>query len=266
MLTSLVIGNTYPRWNTRNPPSPAGQRFLEALYHQAYGTLIEGPMEFVDEFELSAEDCKIQNGFPDYAVITPAALWIIELKTEAGSHRKEQLPFYARLANRRYPELQISITYLTGPMARIESISDVNVSFRHMLWAEIAHLIELQWSKSFHKEEQLLVAAIKREIRGLDSSAKRFLKNAEVVREALIAAARVQALGEQAGVEALPAGLQGLHDLRLRIRDALERSVDKRNVRPWIWCAETSGGSALTRHGTEVGYEIRLSRYGRLFV
>jgi hypothetical protein len=223
-------------------------------------------MEFVDEFELSAEDYEMQNGYPDYAVITPATLWIIELKTEAGSHRKEQLPFYARLANRRYPELQISVTYLTGTMARIESISGVNVSFRHLLWPEIVPLVELEWGKSPHKEEQLLVTAIKREIQGLDSPAKRFLKNANVVREALIAAIRVQAVGEQAGVEALPTGLQGLHDLRLRIRDALARSVDTRNVRPWIWCAETSGGSALTRNGTEVGYEIRLSRYERPYL
>jgi hypothetical protein len=36
------------------------------------------------------------------------------------------------------------------------------------------------------------------------------------------------------------------------------------NLRPWTWNARENGGAALTRLGSEVDYDIRLSRYDRL--
>lgn len=263
MLTSLVLGRSYPRWNTRNIPSASGDSFLRELHKQAYASELVGALEFVDELELLSGNDEDANGAPDYAVFTQSGIWIIELKTEAGSHRRDQLPLYVRLARHAYPELEISITYLTGPMARMESLYSENVPFRHFQWAEIAELISIHWGRSPFKEEQLLSAAVLREIQGLGSSASAFRKDAAVVREAIGAAAHVQLTGEQAGVESAPGGLQELHDLRLRILDALARNEESKNVRPWIWCATTSGGSALTGLGSEVGYEIRLSRYQR---
>ena len=263
MLTSLVLGRSYPRWNTRNIPSGCGDKFLRELHKQAFGTKLVEKLEFVDELELLSNNDEDANGAPDYAVFTKSGVWIIELKTEAGSHRSDQLPLYVRLARQSYPDLEISITYLTGPMARMESLYLEDVPFRHLHWTEITELISIHWSRSPYKEEQLLAAAILREIQGLESPAKKFQKNASVIRETIVAAAHVQLTGEQAGVEAELSGLQGLHDLRLRIRDALARNEEGKNVRPWIWCASTSGGSALTDLGAEVGYEIRLSRYQR---
>ena len=33
MLTSLILGGPYPKWNTRNIPSESGFRFLDILHH-----------------------------------------------------------------------------------------------------------------------------------------------------------------------------------------------------------------------------------------
>lgn len=263
MLTSLILGRSYPRWNTRNPPSTSGDSFLRDLYKKTCGDELVGQLEFVDELELLAENSEEPSGAPDYAVFTPKELWIIELKTEAGSHRKQQLPLYARLARRLHPALHVSITYLTGPMARIETHQCEDVRIRHLFWVEVADLIAGHWSRSPNNEEQLLSMAVLREIEGLDSPAQAFRKDAAVVREVLKAAVRVQLTGNQAAVEFTPGGLQELHDLRLRIRDVLTRSEGTKNVRPWIWNPTTSGGSAMTGLGSEVGYEIRLSRYQR---
>jgi hypothetical protein len=263
MLTSLVLGHSYPRWNTRNIPSVSGDSFLRELYKQVYDCELVGALEFVDELELLSGNDKDPNGAPDYAVFTQSEIWIIELKTESGSHRRDQLPLYVRLAHHAYPELKISITYLTGPMARMASLDSEDVPFQHFQWAEIAELISNRWGRSPFKAEQLLAAAILREIQGLDSPASAFRKEAAVVREAIGAAVHVQLTGEQVGIESAPGGLQELHDLRLRIRDALARNEKSKNVRPWIWSASTSGGSALTHLGSEVGYEIRLSRFQR---
>jgi hypothetical protein len=263
MLTSLILGRSYPQWNTRNPPSPAGLSFLRDLYKQTYGIDLSGPLEFVDEFELLSKNEKDANGAPDYGIFSPSALWIIELKTEAGSHRDGQLPLYTKLAQSSYPEHQVSITYLTGPMSRIEFFEIANAPFRHIYWEEVVDLIKRHWNKSKNKEEQLLSAAVIREIKRLDSPAHAFRKDATIIREALNAAVEVQLTGEQFGVEFETGGLQALHDLRLRIRDALARTKETRDVRPWIWSVATSGGAAMTQLGSNVGYEIRLSRYNR---
>ena len=264
MLTSLILGSSYPQWNTRNSPSATGESFLQALHSLTYGNNLSGPLEFIDEFELLSENEEDANGCPDYAVFSSTGLWIIELKTEAGSHRDSQLPLYARLAQFSYPEQQVSITYLTGSMPRIEFLQSVDVPFRHLYWTEIVDLIDCHWNYSQFKEEKLLAAAVIREIHSLDSPALSFRKDATAIREALNSAVQVQLTGRQAGIESEPGGLQELHDFRLRIRDALARAEETKYVRPWIWRAETSGGSALTHLGSDVGYEIRLSKYNRL--
>jgi hypothetical protein len=124
-------------------------------------------------------------------------------------------------------------------------------------------LINSHWGHSPFREEQLLTAAILREIQNINFPAHLFQRDASVVREALGVAEQVQLTGKQTGVESSPRGLQELHDLRIRIRDALARNEESKNVHPWIWSASTSGGSALTGLGSEVGYEIRLSRYNQ---
>ncbi len=58
------------------------------------------------------------NGWPDWAVLWPDRVWVIELKSEPGSHRPDQLPYYLRLAAAAHPSCRVDLTYITGPLAK----------------------------------------------------------------------------------------------------------------------------------------------------
>src|SRR4051794_22121469 len=101
----LILDGPYPRWNTRSTPSPEGRRFLSALDELSFGSreaLDEA--SFVDELDLGRRPNDLQGSSPDYAVLTDDRLWIIELKTERGSHRDAQLPTYAATARHHFPD------------------------------------------------------------------------------------------------------------------------------------------------------------------
>lgn len=265
MLTSLILGAPYPKWNTLQKTSPNGETFLQELHGQAYGTSLDTPITFIDEFKLPSVDGKDSSRYPDYAVITPTRLWIIELKTEQGSHRSGQLPLYARLATHHYPAHQIEITYLTGQMPRETSFPLASASFCHIFWSEVVGLINQTWKNSVNKPEQILASAIFREINNLHVPAIQFRNTAKLIRDAIALAMVVQNTGKQVGIEVKADGFEALHDLRKRIREVLVRP-ECPNVLPWIWSAASSGGSPLTSLGEDVGYEIRLSKYKKSFL
>lgn len=261
MLTSLILGGTYPLWNSRNRPSENGMQFLCRLHEKAFGTPLSGQCDFVDEFTLPSKHDNKSDGVPDYALLSVKNLLIIELKTELTSHKKGQLPYYAELAAHHYPEHQIKIIYITPDMDTIVSASLGNVPVKHLFWREIASMVQQRWGNSVHEEERRLNTALQREIASLKTPARRFRRHAQIIREAIRLSPMVQETGVQKGIEVTVGGLEDLMDLRIRIRDALARTDGVNNVRPWIWYAETSGGTALTTQGQEVGCELRLSRY-----
>jgi hypothetical protein len=261
MLTSLILGRTYPHWNSRNRPSENGMLFLCRLHEKAFRTRLEGQCDFVDEFELPPKHDDEKGGAPDYAVFSAKNLLIIELKTEVGSHREGQLPSYAELAAHHYPGLQIEIIYITPDMETTVSAALGNVPFKHLFWSEIATLVQQCWGNSLHAGEGLLNEALQREIASLKTPARRFRMNAQIIREAIRLSPMVQETGVQSGIEVTAGGLEDLMYLRVRIREMLARTDGVKNVRPWIWYAKTSGGTALTTQGHEVGCELRLSRY-----
>lgn len=252
MLTSLILGAPYPRWNTAQKPSTSGEIFLNELHRKAYGVTLDAPMTFIDEFELLSVDGKDPSGFPDYAVLTPTRLWVIELKTEQGSHRRDQLPLYALLATHHYPAHQIEITYITGQMPRETSVPVATASFCHFYWSEVVGLINQTWDNSANKPEQILAAAISREINNLHIPAIQFRSTAKLIREAITLSMVVQTTGKQVGIEVNPDGLEVLHDLRKRIRDVLARS-ECSNVIPRNWNASSSGGSARGDKTASIG-------------
>ena len=55
LLTCLILHGPYPRWNSRNPLSPAGEAFLAALYERHFGPWPGASPFFVDEFEMLPE-------------------------------------------------------------------------------------------------------------------------------------------------------------------------------------------------------------------
>src|SRR4051812_4594663 len=111
LLTSLILDGPYPRWNTRSAPSELGMQFLTKFDERSFGSA-HAPIdcEFVDELELLGRNDAEVGGAPDYAVLWADRVWIIELKTEAGSHRRDQIPSYFDLAAHHFPDALIDIT------------------------------------------------------------------------------------------------------------------------------------------------------------
>jgi hypothetical protein len=123
LLTTLILDGDAPPWNTPRSPGAAGRRFLELLDEAAHGRHLRdgswiSPEVFIDEYLLPKLEDEAANGWPDWAVLSADRVWIIELKTETGSHRADQLPYYLRLAAAAHPDCNLDLTYITGPLTK----------------------------------------------------------------------------------------------------------------------------------------------------
>jgi hypothetical protein len=89
LVTTLILDGHPPSWNTHGTPGEQGRTFLALLDEAAHGPQSVGkpapPKAFVDEYLLPKVDEHAANGWPDWAVLWPNRVWVIELKTEAGS-------------------------------------------------------------------------------------------------------------------------------------------------------------------------------------
>lgn len=111
LLTTLILDSPYPPWNSRSSVSEDGLRFLRSLWDLSeLGPWPDADPVFVDEFELPGRHDDETGGAPDYAVVWPDRLWMIELKTEARSHRRGQLRLYFELAHHHHRGLPIDLT------------------------------------------------------------------------------------------------------------------------------------------------------------
>lgn len=120
LVTTLILDGEAPPWNAPRSPGEAGRRFLRLLDETAHGRQTQAriagaPDCFVDEYLLPRIDEGAAKGWPDWAVLCRTRLWVIELRTEAGSHRADQLPYYLRLAAAAHPGCDVDLTYITGP-------------------------------------------------------------------------------------------------------------------------------------------------------
>lgn len=284
LLTMLILGGPYPRWNTPNTPSDRGARFLLELDALSFGTgAWEVRPQFVDEFDLPRRHDDEQGGAPDYAMLWPERLWMIELKTETASHRRGQLSGYLALAEHHHPARRIDLTYLTPPMPHTPPAAQARTRFNHLTWAQVIPLITALWGDGDDAERhsvELLMAAL--DSIGTDWSTWRTARlqhmpgaeleapvadtqpTADPFEEAMALAHATARDGRQRAFSHTAMDLQELQELRLSLRQAICASPGPspiHHVLPWIWNAMTSGGTALTAGGTETGYELRLSRY-----
>jgi hypothetical protein len=172
LLTTLIVGGDAPRWNTPNTPSAQGRRFLQLLDDLAYGdaTDREVPAEveaFIDEYLLPKLDDSAQNGWPDWAVLWRNRVWIIELKTEAGSHRDDQLPYYLLLAAAAHPGRQVDLTYITGTLHKPAPKTSDQQRYRHLTWAEVLPLVQAAWGTDQRSEVIAYVENVRNVIENL---------------------------------------------------------------------------------------------------
>lgn len=281
LLTTLILGAPYPRWNTRSRACAEGTAFLRDLHDLSFGSRWPGDdFLFVDELELPARTPDEKGGYPDYGLLWADRVWIIELKTEPGSHRPAQIPYYFELARHHHATCDIDFTYLTGPGSKSGAATQPHERFCHLEWSDVIELIDRHWPDPILPGQAAVVGGLTDTIRALDQPAKAWREShadlygavtsspqplPDPTERSLEAAELVAHDGDQRAVEFRAASLDELHELRVRIQEELAATPPddpRRHVRPWVWRWE-SQGQPLTEAGRETGYELRLSRYAK---
>ncbi len=274
LLTMLLLNDEYPRWNTRSPLSPEGRAFLGELDRLSFGEAGDlGEAVFVDEFDLPARPKDACGSAPDYAVLTPDRLWMIELKTERCSHRSDQVTTYLELARHHHPKLQVDLTYLTGPGPSTE-LEPAAARYAHVTWDDVLPLVAASWPTPT-EEQRLLVDQLRAVLDGLGTPWRQWRADRLSVppepdyderdpeEEALELARLTAADRGQRALEFEATDLEQLKELRADVADLIGRETSSalRHVRPWLWSAASTDGEPLTEAGATVGFELRLSWY-----
>lgn len=111
-LACLFLGQPPAGWNKAGRLSERGRRLLDLL-DETYFQPSEKEPEFFWEFKLVKLPEDKENGWPDLAFTWQDRLLILELKTEAGSHRDGQIDWYMRIAAHNHSDKRIDLVYLT---------------------------------------------------------------------------------------------------------------------------------------------------------
>jgi len=279
LLTTLLLAGPYPRWNTRSRTCPAGTAFLRELHDVSFGGGWPGDdFWFVDEFEFRPRTEEEKGAAPDYALLWDDHVWVIELKTERGSHRPTQIPYYFELARHHHPGASIDLTYLTGPGSKSGAATNPWERFAHVEWGGLGDLIRRHWPGTASTGGQAAVRdGLLATIDGLDQPASHWRQHAaslydvrpsteptsDPLAHAMDLAGATAEDGQQRALDVRFGSLEALHDTRVRVRGELAETPagdSRRRVLPWVWRWE-SGGQPLTEPGNATGYELRFSRY-----
>jgi hypothetical protein len=274
LLTMLILGGPYPRWNMPSTPSAAGVRFLGRIHELSFGEPLEDSdaCVFVDEFDLPRRSEDEPGGAPDYAVLRPNRLWLIELKTEKGSHRPGQVPQYFDLGRHHHPTCAVDLTYLTPSMTAHYDPPGPWARYAHLTWDRVAAPLHEVWGPSAESAVQTVLARLLDTIADLDrvrasqwqlTTLRVGPDTGDPLLEAVALAEACAADGDQRALDHRPHDLEDLQRLRLEVRQRLcasEPGASLRRVMPWLW-QPRSGGQPMTAAGAELGFELRLSRY-----
>lgn len=299
LLTCLILHGPYPKWNSRSRPSPTGLAFLAALHERHFpGPWPGDEVIFVDEFEMLPERDDERGGAPDYALLWADRVWLIELKSERGSHRADQIPMYFRLAHHHFPSAAVDALYLTPPMKAPYDPMAPWASYAQTTWSEVADLVRRFWPAGIEVGQKEVIDGLLDAIEHLDlspaewrarvlgaaprpepaasaptvapsvqaPSADESLSSLATALDEALAAAELTAVdGKQRGIEYAAQSYEALLELRLLVRDALASTPSGsplRHVEVWRWRPE-SVGQPLTAAGREHGVELRLSRHAK---
>lgn len=296
MLTELILDGPYPPYNSRLRPSSHGVTLLGALDKLSFGedAVSTGDPIFVDEIDLPARHPDEQGCAPDYTVFLEGRCWIIELKTEPGSHRPRQIPDYFERAHHYHPDLRVDITYLTAGLRRpFQPRTETWERYVHIEWSQIADLIRSVWSEAPNERVLEVMNLLLTGIDHLNEAAPEWWARlgyelepvvvvgsteeatvttsptqptdrmpSAAIQEGLMLARATASDGRQRAIGLEVGGLEALHELRLELRRACraESASSLHTVQPWLWNAVSSGGAAMTPAGVRTGYEVRLSR------
>jgi hypothetical protein len=231
---------------------------------------------FVDEITIPKRHDDELSASPDWTLVFSDRVWIIELKTERGSHRATQLPHYLDLASHHFPGRAIDVTYLTGPLIKPAPRLRERQRYVHLTWDTVLPLYEMAWGRTEDPRVRRYLEVLEDALTALGTPWQEWRTTltetpapALTAPDPLDAALRlVDATASDHAQRALdhPAqGAQELHDLRLEARDRIRAEPagsPRRHVLPWVWSLESTG-VPLTSSGREHGLELRFSYYAR---
>jgi hypothetical protein len=250
---------------------------------------------FIDEYLLPKLEDEAANGWPDWAVLSEDRVWVIELKTEAGSHHADQLPYYLRLAAAAHPNCDLDLTYITGPLTKPAPALLEGQRYSHLTWQEVLPLVDSAWGDDRRAEVGAYVKMVativsnlsllkpteqRQMVLGLSGAgpttattegvavSERTTELSMTEPPVLLDLARATAAdGRQRGIGAqIPEALEALRDTALAEIGSLPPDDATRFVLPWLWQAGRTDGRALTPEGEEFGHELRFSRYKKIQV
>ena len=275
LTTTLLVGGTYPKWGTENTLTEQGTVFFKALDHLSFGSdsWTSTPV-FVDEITMPKRHDDELSASPDWTLIFEDRIWMIELKTERGSHRANQLPHYLDLASHHYPGRSIDVTYLTGPLTKPAPALRERQRYVHLTWGDVLPLYEKAWGLIEDASIRQYLDVVRDALTTLATPWPDWRTAfsgipvvTEHVRDPLADAlelAHLTAVDKAQRALDYPAqGVQELHDLRLELRHRIHAEPlgsPLRHVGPWVWTPK-SLGEALSASGREQGAELRVSFY-----
>jgi hypothetical protein len=298
LLTTLILDGDAPPWNTPRSPGAAGRRFLELLDEAVHGPHVRDgslvpSVVFIDEYLLPKLEEESANGWPDWAVLSDDRVWVIELKTEAGSHRADQLPYYLRLAAAAHPDCSLDLTYITGPLTKPAPDLLKGQRYSHLTWQEVLPIVDSAWGDDQRPEVAAYVTMVatvvgnlsllkpaeqRQMVLGLPRAEPISATDAGVGSERMTVVSTTEpsvldlarataADGRQRGIGAQnPEVLEALREQALAEIGSLPPDDATRFVLPWLWQGGRTDGRPLTPEGEEFGLELRFSRYKKVQV
>lgn len=270
LLTMLIVDGPYPRWNTESGLSTEGVEFLRRLEAMSFGGAEPWTNpSFIDELDLPRRHVDEKGSAPDWALRDARRLWMIELKTERGSHRPAQLPAYFDLGRHHHPTHQIDLTYLTGALEKPAPAIPEGSRYAHLIWADVLPLVRGLW----HGTQPAVVEQLENVLGALDQKWTAWRDTTlaqpepsviDPVELALQLARLTADDHQQRALEYTAGSLEELQEIRLLVSRALRESDDEplRHVAPWLWNVASTDGKPMADAGRDVGYELRLS-WGR---
>ena len=73
----------------------------------------------------------------DYTVLREDRSWVIELRTEAASHRPGEIPSSFELARHHHPDRLLEVTYLTPPLSLAPTPQALAGRFLHLMSGDV---------------------------------------------------------------------------------------------------------------------------------
>jgi hypothetical protein len=275
LTTTLLVGGTYPKWGTENALTEQGVAFFKALDLLSFSTASWATTPtFIDEITMPKRHDDELSASPDWTLVFDDRVWMIELKTERGSHRASQIPHYLDLASHHYPGRAVDVTYLTGPLVKPPPGLGSGQRYAHLTWDQVLPCYRRAWGATGDRRVLRYLEVVEDALGALATPWQQWRTGftgkpapAELPRDPLAEALQlVEATAADHAQRALdyPAqGAQELHDLRLQVRNALRAETagsSRRHVQPWVW-SPASTGAPLTPAGREHGLELRFSYY-----